>query len=246
MHGDAAGRTLSRIADLHVDPTPSARMTGPPSWSACAPSASGWICRPVWPQDAWERAARLIHERFADDFAAENGHRTPATQPWAHLDEFHRESNRRQVRNDSGWSSRSAGTPGTPRTASRRRLRTPMSTGWPSRSMALRLLGLMPMPPSRWLAPSTKTGAASTGRRVALRPVRRRRPQDPRQVSTGTRPNTSRPSRQTALRSLADTLLSSPKLGYRSRPLWQRYRRAGIVSPTATQPHGRGRPQSAT
>jgi hypothetical protein len=46
-------------------------------------------------QDDWERAARLIHDRYA----AEVGHRSAASLPWADLDEFYRESNRRQVRN---------------------------------------------------------------------------------------------------------------------------------------------------
>jgi hypothetical protein len=46
-------------------------------------------------QDDWERAARLIHDRYA----AESGHKTAASLPWAELDEFYRESNRRQVRN---------------------------------------------------------------------------------------------------------------------------------------------------
>ncbi|RDH79453.1 hypothetical protein DVS77_04270 [Mycolicibacterium moriokaense] len=46
-------------------------------------------------QDAWERAAMLIHERYA----AAAGERTPASVPWAELDEFYRGSNRRQVQN---------------------------------------------------------------------------------------------------------------------------------------------------
>ncbi|MCX2933720.1 hypothetical protein ORI20_25950 [Mycobacterium sp. CVI_P3] len=46
-------------------------------------------------QDAWERAARLIHQRYA----AEVPVRTPASLPWDELDEFYRGSNRRQVRN---------------------------------------------------------------------------------------------------------------------------------------------------
>jgi hypothetical protein len=46
-------------------------------------------------QDDWERAARLIHDRYA----AEAGHKSAATLPWSELDEFYRESNRRQVRN---------------------------------------------------------------------------------------------------------------------------------------------------
>lgn len=46
-------------------------------------------------QDAWERAARLIHDRYA----AESRRTSAAGLPWAELDEFYRESNRRQVRN---------------------------------------------------------------------------------------------------------------------------------------------------
>ncbi|BBZ05218.1 hypothetical protein MCHIJ_46550 [Mycolicibacterium chitae] len=43
--------------------------------------------------DAWELAARLIHERYARPGG------TSASAPWHELDEFYRESNRRQVNN---------------------------------------------------------------------------------------------------------------------------------------------------
>ncbi len=46
-------------------------------------------------QDSWERAARLIHDRFA----AQSTRRTAATRPWSELDAFYRGSNRRQLRN---------------------------------------------------------------------------------------------------------------------------------------------------
>ena len=46
-------------------------------------------------QDVWERAARLIHNRYVARF----GGTSPAARPWAELDEFYRGSNRRQVRN---------------------------------------------------------------------------------------------------------------------------------------------------
>ena len=45
--------------------------------------------------DRWERAAMLIHERYA----AQVTKKGPATRPWAELAEFYRESNRRQVTN---------------------------------------------------------------------------------------------------------------------------------------------------
>ena len=46
-------------------------------------------------QDRWERAAQLIHDRYA----AQSDRATPATRPWSDLDEFYRGSNRRQVQN---------------------------------------------------------------------------------------------------------------------------------------------------
>jgi hypothetical protein len=49
-------------------------------------------------QDVWERAAKLIHERYVATIGPEPNP-PPARLPWAELDEFHRESNRRQVRN---------------------------------------------------------------------------------------------------------------------------------------------------
>lgn len=45
--------------------------------------------------DTWERAARLIHDRYA----AEVETRSAATLPWDQLSEFYRGSNRRQVQN---------------------------------------------------------------------------------------------------------------------------------------------------
>ncbi|MBV8291329.1 MAG: hypothetical protein JOY55_05845 [Mycobacterium sp.] len=49
-------------------------------------------------QDVWERAAKLIHERYVASIEPETSP-PPARLPWADLDEFYRESNRRQVRN---------------------------------------------------------------------------------------------------------------------------------------------------
>lgn len=50
------------------------------------------------PQDVWERAAKLIHERYVASIAPEPNP-PPARLPWNELDEFYRESNRRLVRN---------------------------------------------------------------------------------------------------------------------------------------------------
>lgn len=45
--------------------------------------------------DVWERAAMLIHNRYAAKFRGSSA----AAKPWSELDEFYRGSNRRQVRN---------------------------------------------------------------------------------------------------------------------------------------------------
>ena len=49
-------------------------------------------------QDVWERAAKLNHQRYVADIGPEPDP-PPTRLPWGELDEFYRESNRRQVRN---------------------------------------------------------------------------------------------------------------------------------------------------
>ena len=50
-------------------------------------------------QDVWERAAKLIHNRYVAHFGGTSAGTSPAARPWEQLDEFYRGSNRRQVRN---------------------------------------------------------------------------------------------------------------------------------------------------
>ena len=67
-------------------------------WVGCAPLASGWICQPVWrriPGSGSEAHPRALRRQVRRRDRPPD----PATLPWAVLDEFHRESNRRQVRN---------------------------------------------------------------------------------------------------------------------------------------------------
>ncbi|MGH3969304.1 MAG: RyR domain-containing protein, partial [Mycobacterium sp.] len=49
-------------------------------------------------QDAWERAAMLIHSRFVATIGPQSSP-SPARMPWAQLDVFYRGSNRRQLHN---------------------------------------------------------------------------------------------------------------------------------------------------
>ncbi|MCB0930667.1 MAG: hypothetical protein KDB71_02040 [Mycobacterium sp.] len=181
-------------------------------------------------QDSWERAARLIHERFADRFAAETGHRTPATLPWAVLDEFHRESNRRQVRNilwiveamgGHSWNS-AAGQAAPPPESDMYQRSEPLET--------LRLLGF-DADSAIAMARAEHQDWCRFYREAGWRygPTRddERRIHD-KLLDWDAAEHT--PSfKKTALQSLADTLLELAKLGYRSRPVWQRYRRAGTV-----------------
>lgn len=70
-------------------------------------------------QDAWERAARLIHERYVSTIDPGTP-RSPAAMPWEDLNEFYRGSNRRQVRNALWMVEKSLGTPGIRGAAHRR------------------------------------------------------------------------------------------------------------------------------
>ena len=47
------------------------------------------------PQDVWERAAELVHERYC----ADSERKSTSSQPWSQLDPFYRQSNRRQILN---------------------------------------------------------------------------------------------------------------------------------------------------
>ncbi len=181
-------------------------------------------------QDAWERAARLIHERFADDFASRAGHRTPATQPWAQLGEFHRESNRRQVRNTL-WIVESVGGH-TWNTANGQSAPPPDSDLYRHAEPleVLRLLGF-------------DAGAAVAMARAEHQdwcrfyrdagwrygPVRDDAHRIHDKLLDWDAAEHTDGFKNAALRSLASTLLELAKLGYRSRPLWQRYRRVGVV-----------------
>lgn len=181
-------------------------------------------------QDAWERAARLIHERFADGFVAENGHRTPATQPWAKLDDFHRESNRRQVRNVL-WIVESIG--GHTWNSATGQLSQPLDCDLFQQAdplEALRLLGF-DAASAEAMARAEHQDWCRFYRDSGWRygPCR----DDDRKIHDKLLDwddaDHTTAFKKTALRSLADTLLELAKLGYRSRPLWRRYRRTGVV-----------------
>jgi hypothetical protein len=181
-------------------------------------------------QDAWERAARLIHDRYA----AEAAHRTPAAMPWSELDEFYRGSNRRQVQNALWMVEKIGG-------------HTWNTFGSPPDSVSTaKLRGMEPLEQLRLLG---------FDRNTALAMARAEHEDWCRYYrGAGWRHGTVRDDARkthdklvdwptiaadpdllkTALSSLAATLSKLRELGYRSHPVadasrWQRFRRIGTV-----------------
>ena len=176
-------------------------------------------------QDAWERAAMLIHERYA----SQTNRSSPADAPWAQLDEFYRGSNRRQVRNalwmvehiaGHTWD-RFGGFPEGP----------VVSADETDPLEALRLLGFerdeaLAMAEAEYEDWSRYYRAA--GWRYG--PVRDDQHKIHDQLGGWQRVKADPASLNRALRSLAATLDSLRELGYRSRPAWGRFTRTGVVT----------------
>jgi hypothetical protein len=181
-------------------------------------------------QDAWERAATLIHQRYRTAV----GGTSPARRPWAELDEFYRGSNRRQVRNalwiveqigGHTWNSLDAGAgPQTPQPQPTDPLQQLEVMGF-DRPTAL---AMARAEHENWCHYYKDAG----WKRGKIRDEKHK-----------THPNltdwrtveTDPTLLNAALTSLAATLSQLRELGYRSAPAWRRYRRVGIV--TAEQRH---------
>lgn len=181
-------------------------------------------------QDAWERAARLIHDRYA----AEAGHRSAGTRPWAELDEFYRESNRRQVRNALWMVEQIGGHTWNAWNATADDVDTPNLRGLPPLDQ-LRLLGferdeaiaMARAEHEDWCRYYRASGWRYGPQRDDARKIHDKLVDwagieaDPDLLNA-------------ALGSLAATLSKLRELGYRSRPArerpeWQRFRRIGDV-----------------
>ncbi|MEB3979789.1 hypothetical protein OQ968_00740 [Mycobacterium sp. 663a-19] len=180
-------------------------------------------------QDAWERAARLIHERYVSTIDPE-GPRSPAAMPWAELNEFYRGSNRRQVRNALWMVEQIAGhtwnTWGSP----------------PAQLSGSEMAGL---PPLEQLALMGFDRCAALNMARAehedwCRYYRRNGwkygvPRDDSRKIHNKLVDWSVVESEpdllnAAVRSLAGTLWSLRQLGFRSRPLWQSFTRVGTVA----------------
>src|SRR5581483_11879097 len=178
--------------------------------------------------DAWERAARLIHERYA----AQAGHSSESTKPWAQLDEFYRGSNRRLVRNALWMVEQIA------------------EHTWSSRGVPAAAAADETPPDLRKLTPLEQLERMGIGRKAALAmartehedwcryyrdhgwkygPVRDNKHKITDKLVDWSVVESDPERLRVATASVADTLSALRELGYRSRPVWQRYRRSGTV-----------------
>jgi hypothetical protein len=180
-------------------------------------------------QDVWERAAKLIHQRYVADIGPEPNP-LPARLPWAELDEFYRESNRRLVRNalwmveqiaEHTWNT--WGTPPLP-------LRLQDMVGL----AAMQKLERMGFDRDSVLkmAKAEHEDWCRYHRRNHWKygPVRddARRIHD--KLVDWSALEADNGMLDSALTSLAETLWSLRQLGYRSRPVWQPFIRVGTVT----------------
>jgi RyR domain len=179
--------------------------------------------------DAWERAARLIHERYVATIDPE-APPTPASVPWAQLNEFYRGSNRRQVRNAlwmveqiAGHSWNTWGSPPVQLSGSE------MADSPPLEQLALMgfdhhsAMSMAHAEHDDWCRYYRRNGWKYGPTRDDAHKVH------DKLVDWSTvesNPDLLGP----ALRSLAATLWSLWQLGYRSRPLWQNFTRVGTVT----------------
>ncbi|OBF03954.1 hypothetical protein A5730_19110 [Mycobacterium sp. ACS4054] len=180
-------------------------------------------------QDAWERAARLIHERYVSTIDPD-APRSPAAMPWSELNEFYRGSNRRQVRNALWMVEQIAGhtwnTWGSP----------------PAQLSGNEMVGLPPLEQLALMG-FDQDAALSMARAEHedwCRYYRRNgwKYGSPRDDSRKIHDKLvdwsaveSDPGLlNAAVRSLAGTLWSLRQLGFRSRPLWQSFTRVGTVT----------------
>jgi hypothetical protein len=180
-------------------------------------------------QDVWERAAKLIHERYIATVGAEP-QPPPARFPWGELDEFYRESNRRQVRNALWMVEQIAG-------------HTWNTWGNPPKSLSAHdMVGLTPLQQlarmgfdhdsAMKMARAEHEDWCRYYRRNHWKygPVRDDANRIHHKLVDWSEVEGDPHLLDTAVTSLAATLWSLRQLGYRSRPVWQPFARVGTVT----------------
>jgi hypothetical protein len=180
-------------------------------------------------QDAWERAARLIHERYVATLDPE-APRSPAAKPWPELSEFYRGSNRRQVRNALWMVEQIAGhtwnTWGTPPAQLSGR---DVAESPPLEQLALMgfdhqsAMSMAQAEHEDWCRYYRRNGWKYGPKRDDSRKIHDK-------LVDWSVVESNPDLLNAAVRSLAATLWSLRQLGYRSRPLWQTFTRVGTAA----------------
>ncbi|WP_156431426.1 hypothetical protein [Mycobacterium sp. GA-1199] len=178
-------------------------------------------------QDNWERAARLIHERYA----ASTQRDTPATVSWNALSDFYRESNRRQIRNALWMVEQLAGHTWNTWNSLPDHLSPTMLRDNPPIKQ-LRLLGFdddasYAMARGEW--ESWRRHYVDAGWKYGPNRDYERKTHE-KLVANWAATQADPKLLDASLRSLAMTLIHLRELGYRSEPLWRPYRRTGVVT----------------
>jgi hypothetical protein len=175
--------------------------------------------------DAWERAAMLIHSNWAAKWG-----KGSANRPWAQLDEFYQESNRRQVRNilrvveeegEHTWSSGS--TPAAEVSVAELRQLPPLEQlrrlGFEEQAA----LAVVRAEHEDWYAHYRNAGWQFGKPRDDVNKIHEKL-----KDWNGTVADAGLLDK--AVDSVAGTLLQLCELGYRSRPVWESFRRTGTVT----------------
>lgn len=180
-------------------------------------------------QDAWERAARLIHERYVATLDPD-APRSPAAMPWGELNEFYRGSNRRQVRNALWMVEQIAGhtwnTWGSPPAQLSGR---DMADAPPLQQLALMgfdhnaAMAMARAEHEDWCRYYRHNGWKYGSPRDDARKIHNK-------LVDWSVVESEPDLLNAAVRSLAATLWSLRQLGYRSRPLWRPFARVGTVT----------------
>jgi hypothetical protein len=180
-------------------------------------------------QDAWERAARLIHERYVATIDPE-APRSPAAMPWVKLNTFYRGSNRRQVRNALWMVEQIAGhtwnTWGCPPVQLSGR---EMADSPPMEQLALMgfdhysAMSMAKAEHEDWCRYYRRNGWKYGPKRDDARKIHDK-------LVDWSVVKSTPGLLDAAVRSLAGTLWSLRQLGFRSRPLWETFTRIGTLA----------------
>ena len=176
-------------------------------------------------QDAWERAARLIHTRYAA-----TAEPSESTKPWDELSAFYKKSNHRLVLN-ALWIVKTEGGHTWDTWGSMTETATPAGFADMQPLEKLRALGFTEEAAMKMAEKEHQSWydyLIENGWRWGPQRLEKEKT-NPRLLKWDA-PEAAQKVVEPTLSSLANTLIALRRLGYRSRPAWQRFRRSGVVT----------------